>query len=275
MADEDKPLRGFKDALADVFKDPTRDAVRELLKQNTGEAANLDFKETWPADDKVARHVLAFGNSGGGCLVVGVAERPDHTLDLVGLPTLRDKVDVTKKLNALVPDALRKGIELYDFAYDTSDYGALQGKKFQLVLVLPDPEHMPFVAESGSSDARRGAVYVRRGTESVEASQAELQRIINDRLATGKSTAAAMDLEDHLDQLEVLEGRIPRRLATESDISTVFASISRMYAQQLQGVLGGSGYKPNPKFPKEDFEAFVLRMFEAKKKRIMAELDVS
>lgn len=273
MADDERPLRGFKEALADVFKDPTRDSVRDLLKQNTGEAANLDFKESWPADDKLVRHVLALGNSGGGCLVIGVAERPDKTLDLVGLPEMRDKVDVTKKLHALVPDALRKDLGIHDFAYDSSDYEALQGKKFQLVLVLPDPEHMPFVAESGSGDARRGAVYVRRGTESVEASQAELQRIINDRLATGKSTAATLSLEEHFDQLEVLEQRIPRRVATVEGSSV--QSILRTFASiNLNGFLGSGGSVPNPYFPKEDVKAFTARMFEAKKKRIERELDV-
>ena len=272
MADEDKPLRGFKEALADVFKDPTRDSVRELLRQNTGETASLDFKEDWPADEKVARHVLALGNSGGGCLVVGVAERADKTLDLVGLAALKDKVDVTKKLHALVPDTLRKDIELHDFAYDTSDYGALQGKKFQLVLVLPDPEHMPFVAERGNADARVGAVYVRRGTESVEANQAELQRIINDRLATGRSTAAAMSLQDHLDQLFVLDGRIPRTIAERRRGTAELAS--QILASQNRWLFGSVQQKPNPALPKEDAQAFVIRMFEAKKERIARELDV-
>lgn len=270
MADDDKPLRGFKEALADVFKDPTRDSVRDLLKQNTGEAANLDFKESWPADDKLVRHVLALGNSGGGCLVIGVAERSDKTLDLVGLSEMRDKVDVTKKLHALVPDALRKDLAVHDFAYDSSDYGALQGKKFQLVLVLPDPEHMPFVAESGSGEARRGAVYVRRGTESVEASQGELQRIINDRLETGRSTAAALSLEEHLDQLEVLEERIPRHIVTMS-ASSILKTLANI---NMSGLLGTGGSAPNPNFPKEDVKAFVVRMFEAKKRRIERELDV-
>lgn len=270
--DDDRPMRGFKEALAEVLKDPTRDSVRELLRQNTGEAANLDFKETWPADDKLARHVLALGNSGGGCLVVGVAERADKTLDLVGLAALKDKVDVTKKLYALVPDPLRKDIELHDFSYDSSDYGALQGKRFQIVLVLPDPGHMPFVAEKGNADARVGAVYVRRGTESVEASQAELQRIINERLATGRSTAAAMNLDDHLDQLEVLDARIAwtidvRRRGTASLAADILGS-------RWHGLLDRVEKKPNPEAPKERAQAFVIRIFEAKKKRIERELDL-
>lgn len=212
----------------------------------------------------------ALGNSGGGCLVIGVAEQEDKTLDLVGLEVLQDKVDVTKRLYNIIPEALRKSIELYDFAYDTSDYRMLQGKKFQIVLVLPDPEHMPFVAETGSGEARRGAVYVRRGTESVEASQTELQRIINDRLATGKSTAAELSLEEHFDQLEVLEARIPRHFATMS-ASSILKTIASI---NLNGLLASGSSVPNPNFPKEDVTAFAVRMFEAKKRRIERELDV-
>ena len=126
------------------------------------------------------------------------------------------------------------------------------------------------IAESGSCDARRGAVYVRRGTESVEASQAELQRIINERLATGRSTAAALSLTEHFDQLEVLEARIPRYLV-KMGASSILKTLTSI---NLNGLLGSGGSVPNPDFPQEDVKAFTFRMFEAKKKRIERELDV-
>lgn len=264
-----EPIRGFKEALARLLEDPSRDSFRDVLRGHTGETAHLDFKEEWPADEKVARHILALGNSGGGCIVIGVAEKSDKSLEPVGLATLKDKVDVTKKLNGLIPEALMRGTHIDNFAYESSDYSALQGKKFQVVSVLPAPEHLPFVTEKGNADARVGAVYVRRGTESVEASHAELQRIINERIATGHSTEAAMKLEDHLDQLQVLQARIPRTYTVQK--ASAFAP---WHGESMQKLLGLVEDKVNPDYPKEDAQAFILRMFEAKKKRIARELDV-
>lgn len=270
-----EPIRGMKEALARVLEDPTRDSVRDMLRGHTGEAANLDFKAEWPADEKLARHVLALGNSGGGCIVVGVAENADRSLEPVGLTALKDKADITKKLNSLVPEALMRKTHVDDFAYDASEYGALNGKLFQIVSVLPDAEHLPFVAERGNADARIGAVYVRRGTESVEASQAELQRIINERIATGHSTEAAMKLDDHLDQLQVLQDRIPKHHThTEGGIASIMGVQMAASLQGLQGMLGRTVRKANPDYPSEDVRAFIRRMFEAKKRRIARDLDV-
>lgn len=267
-----EPIKGWKEDLARVLEDPTRESVRDMLRGHTGEAASLDFKVEWPADEKLARHVLALGNSGGGCLVVGVAENDDKSLVPVGLPSFKDKADVTKKLYALVPDALMRNTRVDDFDYSASDYGALVGKKFQIVSVIPDPEHLPFVTEKGNADARVGAVYVRRGTESVEANQAELQRIINERIATGHSTEAAMKLGDHLDQLQVLQDRIPKSFTRSEGGATHLAAMQ--IAASMQGLLGRSVTKANPDYPSEDVQAFIRRMFEAKKKRIARELDV-
>ena len=262
--------RGLRESFAKVLEDPSRDVFRDALREHTGEMSNLDFKEHWPSDEKLARHVLALGNSGGGCLVVGVAERSDKSLEPVGLSEFKDKVDITKKITPLVPEALLRNVRIDDFAYDATEYEALKGKKFQLVSVLPDPEHLPFVAVKANADARLGAVYVRRGTESVEASHDELQRIINERIATGHSTAVEMKLEDHLDQLIVLEGRIPRKITVQKPGTFDWAHTSAIIAAALASVES----KPNPDFPSEDAQAFIRRMFEAKKLRIARELDV-
>lgn len=272
MSDIVGPRRGFRDELAAVLADPSRDSFRDLLRDHTGEAANLDFKTEWPADEKLARHVLALGNSGGGCIVVGVAERADKSLDPTGLTEFKDKADVTKKVNPLIPDTLMRNLHIDDFAYETSDYQALQGKRFQLVSVLPDPEHLPYVAERANGDARAAAIYVRRGTESVEASHEELQHIINARIATGHSTAAAMKLEDHLDQLQVLNDRIPKTLVVRRiGVADLAAQLQNLSALSL---FGGSNRSHNPDYPKEDSQEFIRRMFEAKKIRIIRDLDV-
>lgn len=267
-----EPTRGRKEALARVLEDPTRESFRDLLRDHTGEAPNLDFKEQWPSLDKLARHVLAFANSGGGCIVVGVAEQSDKTLLPTGLATLTDKVDVSKALNKSLPESLLPMVRIDDFAYDASEYATLVGKKFQLLTIESRPELLPFVCEKASADVRLGAIYVRRGTESVEGTHDDVQRLINERLATGHSTAAAMALEDHLEQLRVLEKQIPRTITVSN------FSLARMAGfhthEKLVNFLSGET-KPNPAFPKEDVTAFVRRMFEAKKNLIAKELGIA
>ena len=74
---------------------PTREGLRSLLQHNVGELAHIDFKESWPEPSKLARHVLGFANSGGGIIVVGMAES-DESLSPVGVAKLVDKTDILK-----------------------------------------------------------------------------------------------------------------------------------------------------------------------------------
>lgn len=263
-----EPIRGVKEALACVLEDPTRESFRNLLRDHTGEHPNLDFKATWPELDKVARHVLAFANSGGGCIVFGVNERDDKTLDPAGLESMVDKAEVTRVLANTVPEPVFDAVRLDDFSYEASDYGKLAGKKFQLIIVDFKSELLPFVCEKQSTSTRPGAVYVRRGTESVEANHAEMQKLINQRLETGHSTAAAMKLDDHFEQLRVLEKQIPRTIISIPDLNAAFSSLGN-----INRFLGREP-KPNPKFPPEDTESFARRMFEAKKVLIAREVGV-
>ena len=146
-------------------------------------------------------------------------------------------------------------------------------------LTDPDPIEFPdlalhdLVAEKNGDGIREGAIYVRRQGKTQEASHGEVQRIINDRLATGHSTAATLKLEEHLDQLQVLQDRIPKMHSVVK--AGTIQTLARMQTLQLSSLFGGVESKPNPNYPVEDAAAFTLRMFEAKKKRIARELDVA
>jgi hypothetical protein len=59
------------ESFAKFFEKPTRDRLRELLKNNVGELDNLDFKESFPEKEKLAKHILAIANSKGGVIIVG------------------------------------------------------------------------------------------------------------------------------------------------------------------------------------------------------------
>lgn len=83
-----------------------------------------------------------------------------------------------------------------------------------------------------------------------------LQRLISESIAAAGITQQTRDLKEHLDELKVLYGQIPRTLSSGLP---VFESM----ATQWSGIFGKPA--PNPAFPTEDYEAFVRRTLEAKK----------
>lgn len=259
---------------AHFFEYPTRVAFRDVLKNNIGELPNCDFKEQWPSFPKLARHLLGMSNSEGGCLVIGVAQKKDNTFEAKGLDNAKDKSDIFSGIEKYMPSTLvSNSIEIIDFSYSDAEYSTLIGKKFQVVLVEDDLKHIPFLCSSDGEDIRKNAIYVRRGTSTVEANHEELQQIINRRIETGYSTQREIDLEVHIQQLKILFKQLDRHYiqyypgypGSLLDIITRGVTSSLTIGEKM----------PNPKYPDEDFESFIARMVKKKKKRIEIELDVA
>lgn len=61
--------KSLYEEFAVFFENPTRDSLRKLLSRNFGESNQIDFKESWPESNKLAKHILAFANSGGGVIL--------------------------------------------------------------------------------------------------------------------------------------------------------------------------------------------------------------
>jgi predicted HTH transcriptional regulator len=135
------------------------------LRDNVGEANELDFKREWPETSKLARHVLGLANFGGGCMVIGVEQVKESALNPVGLSARTDKTEVLSGLNKYLPDTLGQQVAILDFPYEESEYPKLKGKSFQVLFVEDDPVHLPFVAIRGvqTSEPTR---YI-RGAESL------------------------------------------------------------------------------------------------------------
>lgn len=111
----------FKEEFAQFFESPTREGLRDLLKGNLGGFPNVDFKESLPSFTKIARHLLGQANLGGGCLIIGVSEKDDKTLESVGVDKLEDKKVILDKIKKYLPVALLEDIEIGDFTYQDSD----------------------------------------------------------------------------------------------------------------------------------------------------------
>lgn len=246
----------YKEDFARFFESPSREGLRDLLQGQLGELDAVDFKQLWPANPKIARHVLGLANTRGGCLIVGIAENDDKTFEPVGLTSFVDKADIQKSIKKYLPVQLK--FDILDFAFEDSEYPKLIGKKFQVLLVEDTTEYIPFITRCNGDGIRENAIYVRRGTNTEEANYEELQEIINRRIETGYSSRGEFDLNKHLSELNSLYGHI--------------ALIVDPFEDWEYGNSLAAGAEPNPLYPKEGFESFVRRMIKEKKRLIQQTL---
>lgn len=261
----DSKRKTFKEEFAQFFENPTREGLRDLLRDNLGEFPNVDFKEKLPLFPKIARHLLGQANIGGGCLIIGVSEKDDKTLKSIGVDTLEDKKVIIDKIKKYLPAALLEDIEIGDFTYQDSEYKDLVGKKFQVIYVTGNPNHLPFISQAQGEGIRENAIYIRRGTSTEEANHDELQKIINLRLETGYSSKDEIDIRTHIEQLKILYGQV-------SQFQTRLKGVYKLLANPVLG-MGMHEEILNPSYPQENFDEFVVRIIKKKKKRIEIILD--
>jgi predicted HTH transcriptional regulator len=242
------------EAFAKFFEAPTRERLRDVLKGNIGETDYLDFKREWPENTKLAKHILALANSGGGAIIVGVDQKEDGSADSVGLPCLIDKDKIYKGVKAYLPAETQ--VDLFDFSYQDSEYPAIKGKNFQVLLVESDPKYLPLLSRKEGDGIKANTIYVRKGTSSDEATHDDVQRIINERLETGFSSTKTLKLNEHIEQLRILDKA--RRSSSSSGLGAL-AQFSRMLGEiQIS----------------KDYYNFIDEMYNKKKLLIMKELGV-
>ncbi len=247
VAQQEEQSKWTYEVFAKFFEKPTRSHLRELLKNHTGEFDYLDFKERWlpkGARAEFARDILGFANSGGGVMVIGVKECTDGSLSSVGIPELTDKTDVRSSVKKFLPEDI--DYDVFNFSFEESEYSAIKGKKFQVLLVEDRPHYLPFISMADGDQIKSGRVYVRSDTATSIATHEQLQKILNRRIETGYSTGRELTLKEHLDELKFLYAHI---------------SPSSISIEMITLVI-------NPHYPKESYQAFIARMIDSKKEMI-------
>lgn len=239
------------EGFAQFFEKPTREALRALIKDNIGETDYLDFKEQWIPGPKLAKHILAMSNSGGGALIIGVKENDDGTTEPVGINDFKDKEKISKDLSKYLPTDV--SWDSFEFAYKDSEYEKLKGKKFQVLLVEYNPQFIPFLCLKASDGIKENTVYVRRGTSTTEATHDDLQKIINDRVETGYSSKHVLALSEHLQQL--------KELYKTKENHSYMASFAK-----VMSIFEGDKFK--------DYNDFVEELISRKKSKIIEELEL-
>lgn len=268
-------MKELHELITKFFENPTREKFRELIQFNTGEYENLDFKKEWPEASKLARHVLALANSGGGVIVVGVEETEEKQLNSTGLDKFEDKAIISSRLDTYLPNAIE--YRVLDFTYKASDYDQLVGKSFQVMIIEYDPKIIPLVSLKEGKSIKENVIYVRHGTSSVIANYDNLQMLLNNRIATNYNTSSEIELEEHLAQLKMLYNKIEKYnyvYAKNSNHKNIFSMIEKLAINVSKNFLGEQEAIPNPNYPEEDYEQFILRMIARKKNRIETLLDV-
>lgn len=262
----------IKDIVYHLLQEPTLESMREFLQKQTGEHNTIDFKKLWIEKDSLAKTMLAMGNIGGGIILFGVSEKDNGTVDFEGLEQIRDKADVSNELKNYIPSELK--YDIYDFSYDSSDYAALEGRKYQMLVVEDTPESIPFMAKKESTHLKTNEIYVRRGTSCMAANREEIKSILSRRINyMHPLTGEPLSLDEHLDQLQSLYKRISKEnVYYKNDITEGISTVLKAMIEPL--TKGEKIVESNPLYPDEEYEEFISRMINEKKNKIKRVLDL-
>lgn len=262
----------LKDNIYDLLQEPTLDRLREFLHSHTGEHNSIDFKQQWITGDKLAKLMLALANSQGGIILFGISENEDGSVECTGLNQIKDKAVVDSEIKKYISTDLK--YEIYDFSYSTSEYEALQGKNFQLMVIEDVPEHIPFMSLRDGSSLKCNEIYIRRGTSCEKASRDEIESILRRRINyMHPVTGEPLKLEEHLNQLKILYDHIEKEKVryTNKKLSGLGEAL-----KALIGVWDTTEREatPNPLYPDESYEEFISRLITNKKNKIERVLDL-
>lgn len=261
-------MKPWKEKLSIFLGETTHQNFQVLLKHGAIEDDDLDFKRDLLPFDEVAKHILAMANKHGGAIVFGVEEINTNVFQPCGLSKSLDITDIEKKIRPYFPRELQPIVHFVPICFNEDELDDnIKGRHFLVVIIDYEPRYVPFVAAKESDKLRKDYIYIRRNRASEPINHDELQEVLNKRIDTQHSTTTERELREHLDELKELYGHIPR------NISKVISHTPSIFESTLKNtilMLGETKYEniPNPNYPEEDYEKFVKRIIEIKKKVI-------
>lgn len=247
-----------KDSLISFLKEPTLETFSDFLKENLGETNNIDFKSEWIEFEKLAQILIGMGNSGGGCIIIGVAEEDEKLVSKGIQEKTYDPSEIFKKINKYFPDSIVENIQIFNFFYDNDVYGKLKNKKFQMVTIYVEDDKIPIVCECESKLFKRGDIFIRRGTNTEKVNYEELQTLLNRRIEAAKAQLTDEELNVELKQLKILYDAIP----------SVINKYSYSGLMQSPFALQILGKQENKVYPDESYEQFLVNMIKKKQEKI-------
>lgn len=142
------------------------------------------------------------------------------------------------------------------------------------MMVIKDcPRFIPFMSMKESTNLKKNRIYIRRGTSCEEATSEEITDIIKRRMnAEYPDSGKTLNLDEHLEQLKTLYSKInPTNEYYQGGIGNSLLKLT----EAIKAVSAGEWIsEDNPLYPEEDYEEFIARMIDEKKRKIERELDL-
>mgnify|MGYP006281516809 CR=1 FL=1 len=239
----------FKERMSDFFSEPSSPELRQVLKDFDSEFQDLDYKEEYIDKTQLAKHIMAMMNSGGGVIVFGVTDNGEPK----GLEETKDESELQAQLNKYLPEEIEGKYYILTYNYEETEWGKLQGKSCQIILIEYDKSVLPVVNQSDAKALREGDIYTRNKSSSERATYHQVQQIIEERIAYERNKPTEK-LEEHFEELKYLYSHYPN-VPQEGSIQA-----------QLQKSLPNIAGKKD--LGRQEFLQFVQEMAEEKKEQI-------
>ena len=198
----------------------TKKQLRQLVRE--GEGSHLEFKARATSADQIVREMIAFGNTAGGIILVGVTD--DGELSGVKYPNEESLV-------------IRKAVTKYSrpHIYYTETIIPISQKKFIIQYEVPVSRKRPHVFRVNS---RQSVTYIRLRDMSMKASR-EMSEIVrrgkaakNIQFTYGEHESALMKFLERNGKITLTEFEVLSRLnhqeAAEKLITLVLANILKI-----------------------------------------------
>lgn len=155
--------------------------IEELLSQNEGKS--LEFNENAANTMKILKTVVAFANTAGGILVIGVRDR---TKEIIGIKKVLDEEErISNHIYDMVSPMLLPDIDIVSYS----------GKELMLITIphLPGPYHLKEARIDKGTYVRLGFSNRPADPETLANLQRFAKRISFDELPCNKAEAKELD----------------------------------------------------------------------------------
>lgn len=146
-----------------------RHELREII--GGGESSTVEFKRKFTTTEKIAREIIAFANTVGGYLLIGV----DDDGTVVGVRSEKEQVGQVEVATFAIVPPLQVDVEIIEIDY-----------KDVVVIRVPNSDAKPhrYISDDPNERPHERKAYIRQGENSVTASK-EMTKIL-----AGQSPAA-------------------------------------------------------------------------------------
>jgi len=147
-----------------------RHELREIIAG--GESSTVEFKRKFTTPEKIAREIIAFANTVGGFLIIGV----DDDGSICGVKSEKEQVGQLEVATSAIVPVLEVGIEIVEIA-----------NMDVVVVSVPNSSNKPhrYVSDDPNEPIHARKAYIRQGESSVAASK-EMTKVL-----AGQSALAA------------------------------------------------------------------------------------